>query len=165
MIERCLVFLALCAIANSASAEGGTCPPGYYPHNSPGVMGCAPIPGYAIPTGGSPATQQPSLRWDERWGAIATDPDAGTVGTVSAQRSRRAAELGAIERCGSKGCKVLVAYANQCAALAWRPGTQAFGTDPNAEIAEKRALESCGDGNALACKVIYAECSLAEEVR
>lgn len=152
----------LIALAPSVSmAGGGTCPPGYYAVNSPGVMGCAPMPG-----GGEPLNTGPS--WMTTWGAIAADGERNVVVSTFGQQRKRKAESSAIKECrakgGSKKCKVMISFYNQCAAMAagdtraiaYRAGT--------AEMAKEEVLRSC---SALTpnCEVIQTVCSYPVRVQ
>lgn len=163
---KTVLFLFLLAIANIAYAEGGTCPPGYYPVSSPGVMGCAPIPNYnqnnvsATPT---------SERWATRWGAIAIDDtsaDTG-LGTVSDMPSKRKAEQVALSKCrenGAAACKLKLSYYNQCAAIAWGDTGYNAARAATVEEASEISIRECSANHAN-CKIYYSECSLPERIR
>lgn len=140
-----------------AYAEGGSCPPGYYTVNSPGVMGCAPMPG----TGGEPPHTGPS--WVTSWGAISADVPAGAIGSSHSQRSKRKANSSALADCREKGgskknCSVLITFYNQCGAIAAGDGNGATFRAPTREEASKHALNNCSalTGN---CKVMETVCS------
>lgn len=142
--------------ANTAFAEGGTCPPGYYPVNSPGVMGCAPMPdgtAQSVDTGPS---------WMTTWGAIATDNTVAVIGSVVGRRSKREAEKSAIERCrangGTKKCKISLAYYNQCGVMAIGDSFAVTHGAGTAEEASKVALDRCSRETPN-CRVVLSECS------
>jgi len=86
-------------------AEGG-CPPGYYPHNVPGLRGCAPIPGYV--------TQS----WIDAYGTLvwfdSKDGDPGY--SYSAKHTNKNdAETAAINKCerlGGVNCNVVTTIRN-----------------------------------------------------
>lgn len=144
-----------------AQAEGGTCPPGYYPHNIPGVMGCAPIPGYS--PGGDPV--DPGPQWETRWGAIAIGN--GGYGTASDFSSKRKAKKQALSECkksGAQSCKISVLYYNQCAALAWGESKMITYRSPDKADAEARVLESCGRITEN-CRVFYSSCNYPARIR
>lgn len=159
-MRRIVAFLSLCLMPfHDAFAEGGTCPPDYYPVNSPGVMGCAPIPaGDGVPSG--PV-------WESRWGAIAIDFSKGSYGSAFAQGSKRQAQQGALKQCrangGGKACKVSLVYFNQCGVMARGDTygvTQGAGT---LDDASKIALQRCSE-QSRNCRVVLSECSYPTRV-
>jgi hypothetical protein len=161
---KVMVILMLLAMASIAHAEGGTCPPGYYPVNSPGVMGCAPMPNSE-----GTATQHavPRAAWADRWGAIATDGPSATLGTSVGMRSKRQAEKMALAQCREKGgakCEVDLAFFNQCAVLV--TGDSRYLTQGAATIEEasRIGVERCSKTD-VNCRDYYSNCSLAERVR
>ena len=156
-LRLCLLIAPLLGASDVAHAEGGTCPSGYYPVSSPGVMGCAPIPNQA---GDSAQDTTPRVTWVDRWGAIASDNRTGNVGTIGGQTSKRKARQIALERCGA-GCKIDMVYYNQCAAIAWGTGSYSVNGSATADEASTRAMGVCGQG-ANDCKIIFTECSLPE---
>lgn len=158
------LFLILLATAGAAHAEGGTCPPGYYPVNSPGVMGCAPITNSE--SGGVQRTA-PRAAWADRWGAIATDGENSILGTSVGMRSKRQAEKTALTQCREKGgnqCEVDLAFYNQCAVLV--TGDRMFTTQgaASAEEAARIGMERCNKTD-VNCHVYYSDCSFAERIR
>lgn len=142
--------------ANTAWAEGGTCPPGYYPVNTPGVMGCAPMPG----GGGEPMATGPS--WMTTWGAIATDSSVSAIGSVTRQSSKRQAQKNAIKNCrangGTKKCKVSLAYYNQCGVMAIGDSFAVTHGAGTVEEASKAAIARCSS-ETRNCRIILSECS------
>jgi hypothetical protein len=149
--------LSLGLSAKPVLAEGGTCPPGYYPVNSPGVMGCAPIPGYG---GDEPVDTGPS--WVTTWGAIAADGERQVVASVHSQRSKRKAETAAIKQCraqgGSKKCQSWISFYNQCGVMAAGDSQATTYRAGTAEEASREVMKRC---SALTsnCKVIQTACS------
>lgn len=74
----------------------------------------------------------------------------------------------ATQRCADSGgahCNIVVAFVNQCAAIAQKPegGVISSGTAAEAPEASERAINRCGDGHT--CKVLYSLCSYAVRVR
>ena len=153
----CLAFLVMNMyfLARNSYAEGGTCPSGYYPVNSPGVMGCAPMPG-----GGEPLDTGPY--WATTWGAIAVDSERNVVVSTYGQRSKRKAESSAVKECrakgGSKKCEAMISFYNQCAAMAAGDSRAIAYRAGTAEIAKQEVLKSC---SALTpnCEILQAVCS------
>ncbi len=138
-------------------AEGGTCPPGFYPVNSPGVMGCAPMPG------GGDVPQVTGPIWVTSWGAISVDAQAGVIGTSHSQRSKRKASSAALADCRAKGgskktCAVLISFYNQCGAIAGGEGGGTTFSAPTPEDAGRHALKNCS-ASAANCKVLETICS------
>ncbi|WP_406754267.1 DUF4189 domain-containing protein [Stenotrophomonas maltophilia] len=144
---------------------------------SRGALGCAPIPGGAAGTGETSAPV-PTGKWESRWGAVAEDrkPEPGgpmPTGAVIGQKSKRAAEAIALERCersGGRKCYVRMTYYNQCAAIAdvVLGGDMAGGksTAVSAETMDKAkslALTQCSALNiGRACEIAYSTCSMSE---
>jgi hypothetical protein len=162
-----ILFLGLLCASSQAFAEGG-CPEGLYPigGGNGGWTSCAPIPGYGSSGPGQPSAQPPQV-WSKRWGAIAADDKAGRLGGADGSSSKRQAEKAAIKECQNNGggkCKVMVAYYNQCGALAWGDnyGTSARGPDRNDTM--NNALASCGK-ETVNCKIYYAGCSYPARIR
>lgn len=154
---RTIALLFFCSMpVRSALAEGGTCPPGYHPVNSPGVMGCAPMPG------GSDQPIDTGPSWMTTWGAIAADGEKQIVAASFSQGSKRKAESTAIKQCrakgGSKKCKTWVSFYNQCAALAAGDSQAVAFRAGTIEEASRGAMKDC---SALtpSCKIVQTVCS------
>lgn len=153
-----LLALFLCLMPfHSALAEGGSCPPGYYPVNSPGVMGCAPIPnaGGGVPDVGP--------LWVTSWGAISVDGPARVIGASHSQRSKRKANAAAIADCMARGgvkknCKVLISFYNQCGSIAGGDTEATTYSAGTAEQAGNLALQRCS-GLTSNCKILQTTCS------
>jgi len=177
-MSRVLLLAVAFFLAPLTALAEGRCPPGQYPVGSEqGVLGCAPIPGGAAGTGETSAPV-PTGKWETRWGAVAEDREAEpgspmSTGAVIGQKSKRAAEAIALERCersGGKKCYVRMAYYNQCAAIAdvVLSGSMAAGksTAVSAETLEKAkslALTQCSSLNTGAtCEIAYSACSMSE---
>lgn len=89
------------------------------------------------------------VNWERRWGAFTSDAQTGKIGVSTAMSSKRKAEKEALRDCQSRGgaqCKVLLAFTNQCAAIAW--GKEAAGSiavsavsGVNAAVAKSAALQ------------------------
>lgn len=148
----------------SAHAEGN-CPLGYYSVGGQGVQGCAPIPDYDQQEP-SQALVAPPPKWKSRWGAIAIDGTAGSVGMVTNLQSRRRAEQSALADCqakGGKNCKLEVSYANGCAAVV--AGDHRHNSTDGATLEEaiQRGMKICvaDDTN---CRAIFTSCSPAAQI-
>ena len=165
MTRHCLLLVLLSVVGiRSAQAEGGTCPAGYYPVNTPGVMGCAPIPGYG--GDGQPVDVGPS--WMTTWGAISADATNGTVATSDGQSSKRRAQKSSVDACrasgGGKACRVWIAFHNQCAAMAASQSFAATYSAGTIEEASSLALGKCA-AQSTHCRVVAAKCSYPVRIR
>lgn len=115
---KTFLLLGLLGSNNLVFAEGN-CPEGQYPIGDSSAHGCAPVPGYRNIANSS----QNVIRFEVRWGAIATDDTKGIVGAVKNVKSKRSANKAALQQCklngGGKNCEVTLTYYNQCSAVAW----------------------------------------------
>lgn len=162
-MKRLLLIGVLLLSPALSFAEGGTCPPGYYPHNIPGVMGCAPIPGY----GGGARPVDPGPQWETRWGTVAIDHENGAFGSAEAASTPRQAKRRAKAACkaqGGRNCRVGEPYFNQCIAVAWGDAWISTYSAETVARASLLAVEDCslhtGD-----CQIFYSACSLPVRVR
>lgn len=163
----CLIFAAT-MFSPLARAEGGTCPPGYYPigGDSAGWSSCAPIPDADGDTSSQPPVID-SPAWKSQWIAIAVG--AGAFGVGKDQPSRRKAEKNALAECKSKGgkaCQVRVATYNQCAAIAGGSTTLISAWDQTLQEVKERSMRFCGQkpGNEN-CQIYYADCSYPVRIK
>ncbi|WP_329889998.1 DUF4189 domain-containing protein [Stenotrophomonas muris] len=160
----------IAASASSARAEGGACPPGYYPVGGQGAMGCAPIPGTA--SGGAaqqspPPPPQPTGEWIKTWGGIAVSASTSDAGVSTGHRSKKEAERKAVSECAASGasdCRVSMTYFNQC--VSWvipsgrtGNGLSGIGTGPTPSDAERAAQGVCKNDKPGACAPVYANCT------
>ncbi|MGO1068858.1 DUF4189 domain-containing protein [Lysobacter sp. CA199] len=163
MNVRSLLLMGIClmAVTDVARAEGG-CPHGQTPKLYGDVWGCAPG-GNDAPTQGQPvAPPTPTGYWETTWGAFAANGLKGILGTVVGKTSKGEAERGAMDQCrangGGDGCKVSLAYFNQCAALV--TGNREFlvqGAETE-QLASSLGMQKCNisDEN---CRVHHSECT------
>lgn len=173
-IGRKLVFVAMLMLfSGSALAQIG-CPPGYFPivqgPTNQTVTTCVPegdagFGEYGDDAADAPAT--PAARWEDRWGAIATDAQKAKLGVVVNMPSQRKAKSAALDACkenGGSNCTVEISYYNQCAALI--TGDKLFNTSAAATIEEatESGLSRCSkeDTN---CRVYYSGCSLPVRIQ
>jgi hypothetical protein len=143
------------------SGQAMACPPGQQPAGNPTAgnpSGCVPYPG--------PSTQpsRPVGRWENRWGAVAIDNTVSpsSFGAVKNVKSKKEATKSAIKLCkqngGGKGCKIDVAYYNQCAVVTWGSTGYSTASGPDINETSQRSMERC-NANYKNCKTYYAECS------
>lgn len=157
-----LMLPCMLAIWTPAHAEGGSCPNGYYPVNSPGVSGCAPIPGYGRQQQSQAPNAPPPPKWESRWGAIATDEPHGIFGSVTGMQSRHAAESAAMSDCAAKGgqdCKLETWYSNGCAALIVGDHVYNVTAESTVERATELGMRICSAGGVTGCHVYFSACS------
>jgi len=167
VVEKTLVFSALFFLSSHAIAEGG-CPDGYYPANPPATNVCYPFP----ETENNAQTQQPQIRWANRWGAIAISSKSisggsSVVGAATSKATKAKAQKAAIAECRSKGgakCILKLAYYNQCAVLVWGDSGYNLVNDQTIEKATSNAMNSCSKADKN-CQVYYSACSLPERVQ
>jgi len=158
--------ILISSVFSNAYAEGGSCPDGFYPIASPGVSGCAPIPGYG---GGqsNPRMKQPMPRWADSWGALAFSEINGAVGVAARMSSEQAARESALSDCRAAGgedkCKLETTYYNQCVALAWGEKFSSTSRAETVELASGLAMKACDKGSRN-CKIVYSECSLPRRI-
>lgn len=159
-----LLVLALQGLAFTAHAQG--CPAGTYPWSGNGVFTCLPDPNYQQPNQQQPQASQ-TMKWADRWEALATDADTGTLGTSSGMASRSSAEKQALKDCKAKGgsnCKIQISNANGCMAMVL--GDNLFNVQDGSSESEaiEKSMKECksADKN---CKVYYSNCSPPELVR
>lgn len=152
-----VLFLSLLGI-NICYAQG--CPAGI----PPGAPGCVPPDVYNSQFG----TPQPKVirqKWADRWGAIAGDPIAGSLGFVTGYKSKRLAERAALRECvsnGGGGCKPIGSFFNQCAAFVIGANGGYSASAPNAKQAGDVAMQDCNAKNDKRCRVYRTACSMAE---
>ncbi|HAL23834.1 MAG TPA: hypothetical protein DCP40_14080 [Stenotrophomonas sp.] len=161
--------LIFCGATGRAFAEGGSCPPGYYPIGGQGVQGCAPIPGGSSASTGQsevPANS-PTGHWIKTWGSIAESATSNDAGVSDGKRTKGEAEALAISRCataGAKDCTVTMSYYNQC--VSWLVpkgrtgrGKGGVGGGPKPELARLAAQTQCKNDVPGPCEEVYANCT------
>ena len=164
-----VVPLGLCTsflLTADLKAEGGTCPPGYYPFNSPGVMGCAPMPGNGGEDSGDWPTE-PAPKWKTQWIAIAYGNNG--FGAAPDMPSKGKAEKAALAQCREMGgidCHINMTTYNQCVAVVGGGHTASSAGAADLETAESSAMGDCkGDSENTSCEVYYSACSYPVRVR
>lgn len=99
----------------------------------------------------------PALR--SSFGAVAFDPTTSSYGYASKQTSKQASIQAALNDCGSRGCKIVSTYSNQCVALAGGDKYVATGSNINPKLAAQKALKNCS-AKTRNCQILVSECSL-----
>ncbi|WYX24884.1 DUF4189 domain-containing protein [Achromobacter xylosoxidans] len=158
-MKRFFLPVFLLGLATSAFGEGG-CPDGQFPRQNGPVMMC--VPG-GVP-GGSDSS--PPAVWADRWGAIATDGKAGSLGFSTDMESKRKAEKAAMADCQAKGgtnCELDIAYYNQCAVVVTGENTYLAQSAATEDLATSIAMGKCQKGNTN-CRVLYTGCSTAVRI-
>ena len=158
-LNAMIVLLPLCGSLSAATFAQTACPQGVMPGSSQ----CLPSL-----RGGSPAAQEPALRWKLTWGAIALDDNTVSIGTATGQASRRAALKEATRKCesiGGKECRIILYYENQCAAIAEpvadiTPMIASYKVGLSSQEAVDKAIQECETKNSAGkCKAIYSNCT------
>jgi hypothetical protein len=168
MKMRILLLISLLSVSGLSLGEGGSCPPGYYPQSAPGVVGCAPIPGYES---NNTDTQKSStdlpVRWADTWGAISVDGSSGSLGAVVGFSSEKEAQQAALNKCRANGggdCNIDLTYHNQCAVMIL--GSKKYNTASAATVerATQLGMETCNSADT-SCRVYYSGCSAAQRIQ
>lgn len=126
-----------------------------------------PFQSNAVPNTATLGAHVPSPRWASRWGAIAIDETNSGVGTSVAMSSKRKAEKAAMRDCqaqGGNGCKISIAYHDQCAAIAWGDVQASVLSAGTVEEAANVALEDC-EKHTDNCRIYYSDCSYPERIQ
>lgn len=161
-MRRMLLAFSLLVMSGYVMAEGAHCPSGYYPVSSPGVMGCAPIPGYGD---SSQPSQSSPQKLQTRWGAIAVDGRKGSLGTSVGMQSKVEAESTAMMECRAKGgdnCEVDLTYYNQCAVMILGSSKLNTASAATIEEATQIGMKTCAASDT-GCHVYYSDCSYAAQ--
>lgn len=114
-----------------------------------------PVP---VPGGIQGESAAPSVRWEDRWGAIAVDSVTGKTGVAGSKATRRQAEEAALAICAQKGggdCKVNLSYANQCGVIAWGNNRTSARFAATLEEASRLALNECAQVSGGTCEVFF----------
>lgn len=156
IIALFLLLMSMQAYTQTACPQGA----------APGSPQCGPTGGGMLGSGAPRVTEQ--LRWVSTWGAYAEDTTKGIVGSVTQQRSERAAHKAAVKRCkemGGEACEVVIAYSNGCAVIAEPIGvlpvkTAIYEGGGTVEEMTDKALPECSSANGgRSCKVIHSTCT------
>lgn len=158
-----LLALGLLSLTINNLAWGQTACPSGVPAGDPR---CGPSPSWH---GGEASLVEPTPRWATRWGAIAIDDtvSSGGVGTATGMSSKRKAEKAALTLCrsdGGAGCRIVLAYYNQCGVIAWGDQNYTGARAATIEQASQRAILTCNQATTN-CRVYYADCSLPERIQ
>jgi hypothetical protein len=159
---KALTHAMLAMLTLSAQAWSQNCPAGI---PSAGNPACIP-PDHSNSPYYQGDSGRKSARWKLTWGAVAVDVAVGDIGVSKGEMSKRRASNAAMERCekhGAKNCKLILAYQNQCAVVAWPTvvgGTPIVQSGPSIEVATSLALPACSSrSNGRECYVHYADCT------
>lgn len=165
-----LAITEVSSLSGLATAQG--CPAEIPAGNNPL---CIPpdnpaSPHYQPGSSASTVPCAPTVRWADRWGAIAVDnaKDSAGIGVAVEMASQRKAKAAVMNDCRSKGgaqCEVVLVYYNQCGVLV--AGNAGY-TSMRAATAERAAdlglKQGVSDGLEN-CKVYYSGCSYSVRVR
>lgn len=166
-VSRIMVCTILCFVVFPFKLNAQSLQP--CPNGMPAGSGCVP-PSSTGGNGVSPPSA-PAQYWQDRYGAIAVDYDAVSIGVAEGDVSKRRAAQNAIKRCGTRNCKVVSNVVNGCLASAYGDsrsnngsGVIMFGYGEGAADAEADALSLC-QKSGKGCEIKYVGCSLPVRVR
>ena len=166
-----LVSLAFVGPAAAQSQAPHVCGAGPGPNEvmagmNPGGNGLAPTPLCYWKSQQQPQQQQPPQPtgyWEKTWGAIAGNPTTGILGSALGASSEAEAARRAISDCESKGggtgCRVEIAYHNQCAVLVADDEASVFARAASIEEASRIGLSKCQADGGRSCRVFYSACT------
>ena len=157
--------ILLCGLSIPLFAQAppsGPCPPGAVPIPGQGRCG-SPAEASANRGGGSSRPVYTEV-WEDRYGALAVDFENPKTGASENQKSERAAKRLALKKCGSSRCEIVNFVRNNCLAAAYGEGWLGYGSNPDIELAKKKALNNC-ENKGGKCKIEYASCSLPVRVK
>lgn len=146
---------AQCESGGGINTGGGNCTP----PTAPGM------PGYAN-SASVTSSSQTRVKWAEQWGAIVIDETTGDTGTIKGRASKSEAVRDATRDCemyGATHCELMVAYYNQCAAIATTHHRFSWGRAGTEEQAKQEAVRSC-ETDSSQCEVAYSACSLPKRI-
>jgi hypothetical protein len=156
------MLLAMLTFCHRLYAEGG-CPSGFYPMSGQGWQNCVPIPNYAEQPRSGQNALPPPQRWEDRWGAVATDAAKGALGTASGVASEAIAEKVALKDCRSNGgahCELQISYLNTCAAMVIGDRGYTVRTGRTLDLAIGYGEKASCSQKDQTCHVYYTDCSL-----
>ncbi|MFD1296297.1 DUF4189 domain-containing protein [Lysobacter gummosus] len=100
-------------------------------------------------------------RWEDRWGAFALDMETG-LGVAKNMRSKRAAQNAAMAECkrkGGKGCRIELAYYNQCGVMVAGQSSLNVAAAATVERGTEIGMELCGKAGDGGCALYFSDCS------
>lgn len=154
--------LILMLLTSGALAQGVPIGNGIYACDGVAQAGpCQPDDTGDTDTPGAPVT-----RWEDRWGAIATDGN-GHAGIVTDMVSKGTARKAAIAECKRRGggrCEIGLTYYNQCAAVATNAKASFMQGASHEEEAKQIAMDRCSKTGEQ-CQIYYSGCSLPVRVQ
>lgn len=163
-----LIFNGLLALALFSSAHaqvhpcGGPGPGEVVVGQTDASNGVAAVPlCRSVDDPSDTATQAPSLHWETRWGATATDASSGALGSVTGMQSQKAAEKGALADCKAKGginCVLQLPYKNGCTAMIVGDSKFLVTADRTIATASQQGIEACSKVSSN-CQVYFTACS------
>jgi len=157
-------FVGITSLGASQFAAGqAACPPGMIPYGTgSGISSCGPASTQNQETDSSVRTPDVPIG-RSRWGAVATDAQAGILGVSGELFTRSMAVNSALEDCKAKGgktCKLEVAYDNECAAVVVGSDSYNVTADPTLKGAINSGMETCRSAGSTGCHTYYSACSL-----
>lgn len=163
-IYRALMFWLLLLTVSKVNAQAA-CPPGTIPYgtgNDPSA--CGPDNSQSKQQS---APQPPLEKWQDQWGAIATDNQSGKLGASMDDTNQASAESLAMSQCQIEGgtqCKVLISFHNQCGVVIIGDGKINASSAATVAQASQDGLKVCNAGTTN-CHVYYSACSLPRRIQ
>lgn len=161
MILRCLVvFLALVALHAPLHAQ--QCAQGLA-----GMPNCLPPDHPSSPHRSGSGPNSSGGVWKSQYAVVVTGKGGVGFTAMGPADTRREAEKAAFKACRERGgqdCKLVVAFSNQCAAVAWGEMVRTVGTGPTTQMAESIAMRKCV-ADTKDCKIYFSDCMAAQRVR
>jgi hypothetical protein len=136
----------------------------------PAGPGRAPTPLCYWKSEGGQQVVTPTVRWADRWGAMAAGKGFPVIyGIVADLPDKRAANEAALLECKRRGgvrCEVALSYHNHCAVVSTGLGSSFANSAATVEQATEDSMRRCEAANGKgACWVYYSGCSLPVQVQ
>ena len=160
-----MLFLSISVV--NAQQPGVDCAP----IQGQGWTGCAPIsPPQSSPQGQQPRMPQaPPQRWQDHWGAIATDAANGVLGTASNMPNELSAKQAALSDCSSQGgsnCVLEIQpYRNSCGVVVTSDKSHVVTSNVSLDQAIQEGLATCSKTDKANCRVYYSACSMPQRIQ
>ncbi|MGY3266673.1 DUF4189 domain-containing protein [Lysobacter sp. HA35] len=158
---KLLTAFFLAVASHGALAQN--CPSGIPEANNPSCLppSDAASPYYVAP---APPQPRPSGYWIDQWGAIVGDVAKGEIATVLHGSTEQDAVAKAMTQCAAAGgvaCETMIAFKNQCGALAWPvggAGKATAGRGPTKQVATGEAMGAC-EVSGKGCQIFFSDCA------
>lgn len=155
---QAFAILAVLVVGSSQAQEAPVNSPAYHAVHNP------QSPNYVGPQqAAEQQSPQPTGYWKKTWGAIAGNPTIGILGSALGASSETEATQQAISDCqsrgGGAGCRIEIAYHNQCAVLVVGDKGSLTARAASIEEASQIGMEKCTEDGDSRCRVHYSACT------